>query len=95
MIVGLASYPFPPPSKTIDPILPVCSSNVTVAVASAVGASPVCVIFTVGKLLYPKPLVANVSVSSSNPKIAVPAAFAPVVSVPSGVNETVGALPDV
>ena len=65
----------------------------TVVIATVVGASPLAVIFTVGTLLYPKPVVANVTVSNANPKIGVPAAFAPVVSPATGVNEILGADP--
>jgi len=55
VIVGLASYPAPAPSSVKVATLPVCSSKVTVAVASDVGASPLTVINIVGKVLYPKP----------------------------------------
>ena len=93
MIVGLASYPSPALVIVIVASLPVCSSKVKASIASVVGASPLAVIFTVGTLLYPKPVVANVTVSNANPKIGVPAAFAPVVSPATGVNEILGADP--
>ena len=94
MIVGLDSYPSPALVIVIVASLPVCSSKVKASIASVVGASPLAVIFTVGTLLYPKPVVANVTVSNANPKIAVPAAFAPVVSPVAGVNDMLGALAD-
>ena len=89
--VGLDSYPSPGVSNVKDASLPLCSSMVKVNVAANVGACPTGVIFKVGKFLYPKPWVNNVSESNPYPNITVPAAPEPVVSPVPGVNERVGA----